>query len=300
MWVVCFYRYFPLLMNYPRDHQFYESVSPVVAKSMKPPMKSGIARHLSVPTRPSALSFWLFNSLFFLDGCWHVWAVFHNHAELTVISKFLLCLLLVMLLIRELGDQLPSNILIAVLFCLTGDVLLQPLDLNYADMSGIRPNQFIVGVVCFCFAYGHLARYFLDLNPDWRNDIKNKPAPCCFNVVMTLIVLGWMTFYNQAPVYLLVVLWIYSLIVVGMATLSMYLYGKVGLWPFLALVAGTNALVFSDTVIGLTVFVKIAMPWLANPVWILTAYILGIALVFNATIFIEKRMSIVNKSDDFH
>jgi hypothetical protein len=54
------------------------------------------------------------------------------------------------------------------------------------------------------------------------------------------------------------------------------------------LAAGCNIIVLSDTFIGLTVFPKMAMPWVANPLWILTSYALGIVLIFNAVIFIEK------------
>ncbi len=267
---------------------------------MTPTPTSGVAPNVPVATALPGHAFWLFNSLFGLDGGWHIWAITHDQSGPALISKFLLCLLMALMLKRELGQRVPATILVAVLFCLTGDVLLQPLDMNYADMSGSRPGQFVLGVVCFCLAYGHLARYFLDINPDWRNDLRRRPVPAGVNVMVTLLVLGAMTLYNRAPVYLLPVLWMYSPVVVGMATLTLYLHNRTGLLPFLALVAGCNALVFSDTLIGLTVFVKMTMPWQPNPVWILSTYMLGIGLVFNAIIFIEKRARTDDGAGDFH
>jgi hypothetical protein len=235
------------------------------------------------------LSFWVVNLVFLLDAVWHVWGLATNHNEFTLVSKFLLGFTLALLLKQQLRQQLPVNILIAILFCLAGDVLLQPLDLNYADMSADRPVHFILGVICFCVAYGHLMLYYMDLNPGWLVQIKTQPWPLLVNLTVTLSVLIWMTFHNQAPAYLLIVLWLYSPIVVGAATLALYTRANLSLIPFLALVAGSNAIVFSDTVIGLTVFAKISMPGLSNPVWILSTYILGIFLIFNAVLAIEKR-----------
>jgi hypothetical protein len=235
------------------------------------------------------LSYWMLNLAFLLDASWHVWALATNHTSYTLISKFLLGFTLAVLLKQQLREKLPLTILIAILFCLAGDILLQPLDLNYADMSGDRPVHFMLGVFCFCVAYGNLMRYYLELNPDWSDDIKTQPWPLAVNVTITLVVLIWMTLHSQAQPYLLYVLWLYSPVVVGAATLAIYTRRSASLRPFLALVAGSNVIVFSDTVIGLSVFDKISMPWLSNPVWILSSYIAGIFLIFNAVIFIEKR-----------
>jgi hypothetical protein len=208
------------------------------------------------------------------------------------VSKFFLCFILAVLLMQQLGHRIPITILSAVLFCMSGDVLLQPLDLDYTDMSGDRPVHFILGVVCFCAAYVQLARYYLSLNPEWAARIKAQPWALVVNVLVTLTVLVWLTVHNQAPSYLLIVLWLYSPVVIGAATLAVYVRGNVGALPFLALVIGSNAIAFSDTIIGLTVFAKVAMPFLSNPVWILSTYILGIFLVFNAVILIEKRAAL--------
>jgi hypothetical protein len=234
------------------------------------------------------LNYGLLNGLFVLDACWHIWALATNHTELTLISKFFLGFTLALLLRFQLQNKLPATVLIAILFCLAGDVLLQPLDLNYADMNGERSIHFVLGVVCFCVAYGHLARYFLSLNPNCIADIKAQPWVLIFNVLITLVVLSWMTVHNQAPTWLLAVLWVYSPVVVSAATLATYARGYVSFWPYLALVAGSNVIVFSDTIIGLTAFAHISMPWMGNPVWILSTYIVGIFFVFNAIIFIEK------------
>ncbi len=242
---------------------------------------------LSVPATP--FSFWLVNGVFLLDAAWHVWGLATNHSNFSLASKFLLGCTLAVLLKQQLKQQLPLNILIAILFCIVGDVLLQPLDLNYADMGADRPLHFILGVICFCVAYGHLVLYYMNLNPGWLDQIKKQPAPLAANLAVTLLVLVWMTLHNRAPAYLLIVLWLYSPIVVGAATLAMYARAAVSVAPFVALVVGSNALVFSDTIIGLTVYTKMAMPWLSNPVWILATYILGIFLIFNAVLVIEKR-----------
>lgn len=234
------------------------------------------------------LSYWMLNLAFLLDAVWHVWALATNHTGFTLLSKFFLGFTLAILLKQQLKHQLPMCILIAILFCLAGDMLLQPLDLNYADMSNDRPLHFILGVFCFCVAYGHLARYYLDLNPDWFDDIKAQPWILVLNLFVMLIALLWMTFHNQAPAYLLCVLWLYSPIVVGIATLAAYTRSNASLWPFLALVAGGNVIVFSDAIIGLTVFMHITMPWFGNPVWILATYITGLFFTFNAIIHIEK------------
>jgi len=229
------------------------------------------------------------NGLFLIDAAWHIWAVASGSAEFTLVSKLLLGLTLAVLLRHQLKRQLPINVLVAILFCMIGDVLLEPLDLNYADMSGDRPVHFVLGVLCFCIAYAHLARYYLTLVPHCLSLIKAQPWPLVTNLVITLAVLIWMTVSNQAPAYLLVVLWVYSPVVVGAATLAVYTQSRLDLLPFLALVVGSNMIVFSDTIIGLTVFTKISMPLLSNPVWILSTYALGIFLVFNAIIQIEKR-----------
>jgi YhhN family len=234
------------------------------------------------------LSFRVLNGVFLLDAIWHIWALATNHTDFTLVSKFFLGFTLALLLRIQLQKKIPMTVLIAILFCLAGDILLQPLDLNYADMSGDRPVHFLLGVICFCVAYGHLARYLMDLNPGWRADIRAQPWVCVLNVLITLVVLVWMTMHNQAPTWLLAVLWIYSPIVVGAATLATYLRGHVGFWPCLGLVAGANVIVISDTMIGLTAFTHVTMPWISNPVWILSTYIIGIFCVFNAVILIEK------------
>jgi len=259
----------------------------MVAEVIKLRSKQRRQKGLSKDALP--LSYWMLNLAFLLDASWHVWALATNHSGYTLISKFLLGFTLAVMLKQQLSERLPLSVLIAILFCLAGDVLLQPLDLNYADMSGDRPTHFILGVFCFCVAYGHLMRYYTELNPEWSDDIKAQPWVLAANLVLTLVVLVWMTLHNQAQPYLLYVLWLYSPVVAGAATLAVYTRRNVSLWPFLALVAGSNVILFSDTVIGLTVFDKISMPWLANPVWILSTYIAGIFLIFNAVIFIEKR-----------
>ncbi|PRC95108.1 lysoplasmalogenase family protein [Solimicrobium silvestre] len=232
------------------------------------------------------------NLLFLLDAIWQIWALATHHTDQTLISKFLLCFILALLLSQQLANKLPLKILAAVLFCLAGDILLQPLDLNYADMTGTRPINFVLGVLCFCAAYGNLARYYLALNPDWREDIKAQPLPLVANILITLAVLIWITLNNQAPAYLLLVLWLYSPIVVGAATLAVYTRSKLQFLPYLALVLGSNVIVFSDTIIGLTAFVGVTMPWFSNPIWILSTYILGIFLVFNAILCIEKTANV--------
>jgi len=231
------------------------------------------------------------NLLFVADAAWHIWALASGHTEYTLISKFLLCFILAILLKQQLGNRLPVTVLVAVLFCLVGDVLLQALDLNYADLSGERQVHFILGVLCFCVAYGQLALYFLRLNPDCLTQIRTHPGILLFNVFITLAVLIWMTLHNQAPAYLLIVLWLYSPVVVAAATLAAYTQTALRLPLYLMLIAGTNVIVFSDTVIGLTVFAKMTMPVLSNPVWILSTYMVGIGLVFNAVIQIEQKRS---------
>lgn len=232
-----------------------------------------------------------FNFLFILDAIWHMWALVAGRTDQLLTSKFFLCFILTILLLQQLGNKLPVKILTAVLFCLVGDVLLQPLDLNYADLSGIRTDHFVLGVLCFCLAYGNLARYYFQLNSTCWLDIKAKPWVLIVNGLITLAVLIWITLHNQAPTYLVIVIWLYSPIVVGAATLAVYTRNRVNFLPFIALVIGSNIIVFSDTIIGLTAFVKITMPWFSNPVWILSTYIVGIFLVFNAIICMEKRVS---------
>ena len=96
-------------------------------------------------------------------------------------------------------------------------------------------------------------------------------------------------FAYQAAPYLLLVLLIYSPIVVGLATIAFYVRGRITSPPYIALLIGCNSIVFSDTLIGLTAFAKLTFPLAPNPVWILSTYIVGIFLVFNAVIFIEKQ-----------
>ena len=233
---------------------------------------------------PKAVIF--LNLLFMLDAIWHLQALTSNQPDQALISKFLLCFILLILLAKQLGKKAPLSIITAVLFCLVGDVLLQPLDLNYADMSGMRPVNFVLGVLCFCMAYGNLAWYYFQLNPNCLSEIKAKPGILLANLVLTLAMLVWMTLHNSAQAYLLVVVWLYSPIVVGAATLAFYTRDKINFLSFIALVLGSNIIVMSDAIIGLTALVNIKMPWLGNPVWILSTYILGIFLVFNAIVSI--------------
>lgn len=242
----------------------------------------------TAPQHAMTLAYWALNGVFLADATWHCWALATNHSSTTLISKFFLGFTLALLLKQQLRDRLPTTVLIAILFCIAGDILLHPLDLNYTDMSADRPVHFILGVICFCVAYGHLARYFMDLNPEWRSAITAQPWALIFNCMVTLVVLLWMTLHSQAQSYLLAVLWLYSPIVVGAATLATYTYARVRLLPFLALLVGMNLIVISDTIIGLSVFARISLPWLSNSVWILSTYIAGIFLVFNAVIYIEN------------
>ncbi len=230
-----------------------------------------------------------FNAVFLIAAAWQIHALLNDLSNQAFISKFSLCFLLFFLLIDQLGKSAPLNIVISVLFCLIGDVLLQPLDMDYTDLADARQFHFILGVLSFCIAYGSLARYLMSLNPSWRAAIKAQPATLILNSVASLAVLVWIALNNQAAPYLLLVLLIYSPIVVGLATIAFYVRGRITSPPYIALLIGCNSIVFSDTLIGLTAFAKLTFPLAPNPVWILSTYIVGIFLVFNAVIFIEKQ-----------
>ncbi len=233
------------------------------------------------------LSYLGLNLLFILDAAWLLWAIASAHVEQTLPAKFLLCFILWQLLSRHI--KLQPVLLTAVLFCLCGDVLLQPLDMNYTDLGNWRWLHFVLGVLCFCCAYGSLGCYYLKLNPDWRAHMRAQPATLLLNSLVTVPVLLWMSCYNQASPYLLLVLWLYSPIVVGSATLAMYTRKAIPVLPWVILLVGSNCLIISDTAIGLTAFTHTTLPWMSNPLWILSSYILGIFAVFNAILLIERQ-----------
>ncbi len=232
--------------------------------------------------------FWTINLIFALVAIGHVWSVATGHGELAVLSKMMLSLSMAALLRQQLKDAIPITIWTAVLFCLCGDVLLQPLDTDYANMEHGRDVNFFAGIVCFILAYGNLVRYLLQLVPDWRHRVRAQPLPLMLNVAVTIGLLTWMTCYNRAESRLVPVLWLYSPVVVSCATLSVYVRGAVQIVHWVMLAAGCHIILLSDTLIGLTAFPQVVMPWWSNPVWILSSYALGIVLVFNAVVAIQK------------
>lgn len=241
--------------------------------------------------------FWLLNCLFVADATVHVVTLANGQTGCAVLTKLLLCLLLALQLSCRLGSRVPATVWTAVLLCATGDVLLQPIDADYTDLRGDRAQHFLGGVLCFSIAYAQLIRYLLHRTPDWRARMRQQPVPALVNTALCLGVTTLLSCTSKASPALVAVLWLYSPVVVGLATLSVYVRGTMSRRAWRALVTGCNVIAVSDTLIGVTVFPQLRLPFPGNPAWIVGSYAVGIFLICHAVIAAESPSSGVKHAD---